>query len=564
MSPARQPAAASRVRCARRPPPESRDDSGVLLGMAILAMVILTIASTGVVLIVAADWRTTLNRDSAAEAAAAAVSAEYLIDGLITAVGPEAAQDALYRLVDPTDPAAGREATWLPVAGETTLRACRAEGCWTVTFSCAVADARLLGLQAASASAADCDNLVHGSEIPVWTATITAAAHCDPYPVDATLTAARDACQAVAPLVELVYEPVSLPLYSTVLGDGLIAADRDLDDPLDPIDSFDPVYDVVASQLGADWVAVTSVVDAAGNLANDPIAISSTQTGLFINTASGNVCETRFTNRPVAAAQNIATAAGGEGCDAAAGAGTGALELHNITGQPLSVDVLKREACEASPPGVVPAVVPGVVEWAVASLPPTPPPPGNRMGVQVVYGNIGASDTNDSNHNDLDSILTAPNAPRTIIATGSVYIHQDIDLPPAGGVVLIISGCHVFVVPPLDGTATRYLTNVAIIAGGGLWSSDLNPPVNYVSAYRSGALDLPRLEIKGSVVTGWAGQVTLTGHDAGAEIGIAGFVPCLFDTFGLATCEDRTVPAGWAAAETQFWPGREYGSWRQR
>ena len=554
MSPARQPAAASRVHCVRRPSPESRDDSGVLLGMAILAMVILTIASTGVVLIVAADWRTTLNRDSAAEAAAAAVSAEYLIDGLITAVGPEAAREALYPL-DPLNPPTGRKAEWRPVAGETTPRACLAEGCWTVTFSCAVTDARLLGLQTASASATDCDNLVHGSQIPVWTATITAAAHCDPYPVDATLTAARDACQAVAPLVELVYEPILLPLYSTVLGDGLIAADRN---------RLDPVYDVVASQLGADWVAVTSVLDAAGNPANDPIAISSTQTGLFINTADGNVCETRFTNRQVtAAAQNVATAAGGAGCDvtagAAVGAGTGALDLHNITGEPLSVDVLKGEACEASPP----AVVPDVVEWAVTSLPSTPPA-GNRMGVQVVHRDIGASDTTVIGHDRLHTILAAPDAPRTIIATGSVYIHQDIagDLT-TGGVVLIISGCHVFVVPPA-GINTRRLTNVAIIAAGGLWSSDLNPPVNYVTAYNNGTLNLPRLRITGSVVTGWAGQVTLTGHVAGAEIGIAGFVPCFFDTAGNATCEDRTVPAGWAAAETQFWPGREYGSWRQR
>ena len=555
MSPARQPAAAARVCCARRPPPESRDDSGVLLGMAILAMVILTIASTGVVLIVAADWRTTLNRDSGAEAAAAAVSAEYLIDGLITAVGPKTARDTLYPL-DPLNPPTGRKAEWRPIAGETTPRACLAEGCWTVTFSCAVADARLLGLQAASTSATDCDNLVHGSEIPVWTVTITAAAHCDPYPIDATLTAARDACQAVAPLVELVYEPVSLPLYSTVLGDGLIAADRD---------RLDPVYDAVASQLGADWVAVTSVLDAAGHPANDPIAISSTQTGLFINTADGNVCETRFASRQAtAAAQNIATAAGGAGCDAAAGAaigaGTGALELHNITGEPLSVELLKGEACEASPP----AVIPDVVEWAVASLPATLPP-GNRMGVQVVHGDIGASDPAVSGYDELHTILAAPDAPRAIIATGSVYIHQNIagDLT-TGGVVLIISGCHVFVVPPLAGTDTRTLANVAIIAAGGLWASDLTPPVNYVTAYNSGTLDLPSLHIAGSVVTGWAGQVTLTGHVAGAEIGIAGFVPCFFDTAGNASCEDRTVPAGWAGAVTQFWPGREYGSWRQR
>ena len=548
MSPARQSAAASRVHCTRRPPPESRDDSGVLLGMAILAMVILTIASTGVVLIVAADWRTTLNRDSAAEAAAAAVSAEYLIDGLITAVGPKAAQDALYRLVDPSDPASVRQATWLPVAGETTPRACRAEGCWTVTFSCAVADARLLGLQTASTPPPDCDNLAHGSEIPVWTATITAAAHCDPYPVDATLTAARDACQAVAPLVELVYDPISLPLYSTILGDGLIAADRDL---------TDAVYNAAATQLGDDWRAVTSVFDAAGIKANDPIAISSTQTGLFINTATGNVCETRFTNRQVtAAAQNIATAAGGAGCDVTAGAavdaGTGALELHNIIGEPLSVDVLKGGACEASQPGVV--------GWAVESLPSTLPA-GNRMGVQVVYGDIGSDDEPQLlGHDDLHTILAAPDAPRAIIATGSVYIHQDIagDLT-TGGVVLIISGCHVFVVPPA-GTDTRTLTNVAVIAAGGLWASELNPPPNYVT----NPPNLPRLKIEGSVVTGWAGQVTLTGHAAGAEIGIAGFVPCFFDTAGIACEEDRTVPPGWAAAVTQFWPGREYGSWRQR
>ena len=518
--------------------------------MAILAMVILTIASTGVVLIVAADWRTTLNRDSAAEAAAAAVSAEYLIDGLITAVGPEDARDMLHPLVDMSDPTSGRQVTWHPVAGETTPRACLAEGCWTVTFSCEVADARLLGLQQVDpdplAPPPPCEDPDHGSQIPVWTVTITAAAHCDPYPVDATPTAARDACQAVAPLVELVYEPVSLPLYSTVLGDGRIAADRD---------PSDPVYNAVATQLGGDWVAVTSVIDADGNPVNDPIAISSTQTGLFINTATGNVCKTRFDDReetPAAAAENIATADGGEGCDAAAGAGTGALELHNITGEPLTVDMLQFQACEASP---------GVVEWAVGNL-PSIPPSGNRMGVQVVHGDIGASDTTVIGHNDLHTLLDldAPDAPRTIVATGSVYIHQDI---PAHDdeVVLIISGCHVFVVPP-PGTDTRKLENVAIIAAGGLWSSALNPPVNYVT----NPPDLPRLEIEGSVVTGWAGQVTLTGFRIGAEIGIAGFVPCSFPSAGVLdpVCVDRTLPDGWAAAETRFWPGREYGSWRQR
>ena len=75
---------------------------------------------------------------------------------------------------------------------------------------------------------------------------------------------------------------------------------------------------------------------------------------------------------------------------------------------------------------------------------------------------------------------------------------------------------------------------------------------------------LPTLKIAGSVVTGWAGQVTLSGFAVGTEIAIAGFVPCVFSIGGVSNCVDRELPAGWAAASTQFWPGREYGSWRQR
>ena len=215
--------------------------------------------------------------------------------------------------------------------------------------------------------------------------------------------------------------------------------------------------------------------------------------------------------------------------------------------------------------GILPGVVPGVVDWAVPKSLPSPLPAGNRMGVHFVDGDIGSdTDPPSPGHDDLHRILAALDAPRTIIATGSVYIHENIPGDPTTDVVLIISGCHVFVVPPIDGNDTLKLENVAIIAAGGLWSSQLDPPVNYVGAYRSRTLNLPSLKIKGSVVTGWAGQVTLTGHVAGVEIGVAGFVPCFFDNAGLATCEDRTVPAGWAAAVTQFWPGREYGSWRQR
>ena len=571
---------------AKRPAPvQPRDDSGVLLGMAILAMVILTIASVGAVLVIAVDWRATLNRDSAAKAATAAVSAEYLVDGLITAVGPEEARQQLTQPLSPPDPLNpnAREAVWRPVTGEA---ACIAQGCWTATFECKVESAALLGLQTVVAGA-DCDNLTHGSEMPIWTVTITAAARCDPDPVDATLAAARDACRAVAPPVELIYEPVSLPLYSTVLGDGHIAPHR-IDDPSDP--DFSPVYAAVKSELGDGWESLTLVEGASGEFLNDPVAISSSQTGMFVNTKElGDICNTGFAGRVSEhdpdAAQNLATAGGGAGCVVTPWGGTGAIELPNGVGELLSASDLQQRACTATP-YVVEWATTGLVDWG--TVPPVLPRPGNRLGVMVRTVDVGTAGT-DELHTFLDGthpLLAAanPNNPvRAVIATGNVYIHDNIDasLPrrdldgdgTPDDVVVIISGCHVFIVNDgLHNYDTRRLEHVVIVAAGGLWASHLDPRhPDYVADYQGGKLnggsdpagiDLPTLRIDGSVVTGWAGQVTLTGYAAGDEIAIAGFAPCFFNAG--SGCADRELPPGWAAASTQFWPGREHGSWRQR
>ena len=530
MRTARRPAAAPCITPPAQRRPTARDDEGILLGMAILAMVILTIASAGAVLVVAADWRSTLYRDATAEAAAAAVSAEYLIDGLITAVGPRQAQATLQP--SPT-------LVWRPVSGAWSPRSCVAEGCWTVEFNCAVHDARLLGLQLRSAASADCTTLGHGSEIQVWTVTVTAAAHCFPLPNGSSLADVRDVCQATAPPAELVYEPVALPFYSSIVGDGRIAARRT---------SSDPVYSAALAELGDDWEDLITVEDSFGNPVNDPVALSSTQTGLFFNEATGDVCQTDYSDREDehASSQNVATAAGGEGCTVG-GSGTGALELRNINGVPLTAARLQAGACGGSP---------DVVSWAAAGLPSTLPP-GNRLKAHRVSGDVG-----DEAIDDLDPILGSSDV---LIATGSVYIHQNINGDLSTGVKAIISGCHIFIVVPPSGTDTRTLSNVAIIAAGGVWASELavdDASRNYID----NPPDLPRLNIEGSVVTGWAGQVSLTGHRLGDEIGIAGFVPCFYDVHDPAApdCEDRALPNGWGSAVTKFWPGREYSSWRQR
>ncbi len=189
--------------------------------------------------------------------------------------------------------------------------------------------------------------------------------------------------------------------------------------------------------------------------------------------------------------------------------------------------------------------------------------------------------------------------PGMVAATGNVTITDNINAP-ADNPLLIVSGCHIVIDGPCafgainpgdlesapqacDGSVldqTVYdlnskrrspvtLTNVLLIAAGGLWASDLQPspdacpipddPLTTIIDESTPGYQPPALTILGSVITGHAGATSrLRDCDTlpGTEKIVAGY---------SRTSELPADPSAWVEADIAWWPSREQGSvWRKQ
>ena len=72
-----------------------RNDSGMILGIAIVGLFLFAMAGTAIALVIAAHTRALLNRDADAEAANALASAENVIDALVANDSPDGACEEL-------------------------------------------------------------------------------------------------------------------------------------------------------------------------------------------------------------------------------------------------------------------------------------------------------------------------------------------------------------------------------------------------------------------------------------------------------------------------------------
>ena len=177
--------------------------------------------------------------------------------------------------------------------------------------------------------------------------------------------------------------------------------------------------------------------------------------------------------------------------------------------------------------------------------------------------------------------------PGMIVATGEVTITDSINgddsNTPELETLLIVSGCHIVIDGPCvfealiagdpesapqncDGRVlnlTDYdpnlkrrvpvsLTNVLIVAAGGLWAPELQPVVGTECSYAA-----PELIIQGSVITGHAGATSRLwdcDSDSVPEMIAAGY----------DRSSDLPDPEAWATADIAWWPERQHGVWRRQ
>ena len=207
----------------------------------------------------------------------------------------------------------------------------------------------------------------------------------------------------------------------------------------------------------------------------------------------------------------------------------------------------------------------------------------NAADVSLDVSYIKATTLDDYPRRHDRPVVVSPSDGSSIRITGNIPAPPDKPL-------LIVSGCHIIIDGPCifgavnpadpdsapqacdgsaldqavyDETLKRHapvtLTNVIIVAAGGLWAADLEPVGGLECDYEA-----PTLTIRGSVITGHAG-VTSRLHNCdgddeatdklGREQPVAGY-----DRTGRLP-DDTTA---WASADLPWWPGREDGTWRRR
>ena len=499
----------------------------MLLGIAIVSLFLFAMAGTAVAAIMAAHMRALVARDADSEAANTLASAENIVDALAMGGGrtPEGACIEVH--TDPNNLIAPSSCptdvtdwtSWMTLPGREGCVENVLEGCWTVRFSKSVQTVHVPGRTATPV------------ELPVWTATVVAAARCDRMPP--SVDDAADVCIVVTDETAITYETNPPPVYPTLLYSGrLVPATEDTataDCPNSP-DST-PVWCSIPerSRPPAD-VQVTAAAEVF-------------QAGLFVNDRPGFQCpDDRCKIAPTEL--NLASARTLEGLP------------------PLT---LEEGACTSSP---------AVVDWTRPSFIADRP-------TAVLPDDIPAD------------------TPGLVVASGSVTITETF-AAPIGEPLLIVSGCHIVIDGPCafealiagypesaphdcDGNGldlTIYdpnlkrrlpvsLTNVIIVAAGGMWAADLTEPAsnpcpipddpNTNVDESTPGYQAPVLTITGSVITGHAGATSrLRDCDLpivnGAEKIIAGY----------ERISELPNPDQWATADIAWWPGREHGVWRRQ
>ena len=552
--------------------------------MAVLAMALLAAASVTVVVTVTADARASASRDAANDAAAAAASAEHLISELVRTIGPLKTAALLGATTKYLPTATSDMSThWRTPPG---AASCADDACWAAVFECAVTAPTLIGLDAEAATAGTRCGDATGVQVPIWTITVVGAARCDSHQqqdgVAAILETAHRECRKVSRPAQLTYEPVSLPLYTAILSDTQITPDQG-----------DVLYDVLKTQLGDQWDRSVSLV---GGTQAANVSLQVEQTGIFLNTnAAASLCEGPYTSR-AASTDQIGTQTGVLDCTglgplvATANTRIGAVELLNHNGVALTATMIKGDACSGQQDPTH-ADYPDVVAWAIPGDADNPWPASRRDNrLNLFY----VAEPDPSRHQAVPDVEAVDiravvgvgvgvgvgvwDAPVTVVTPHSVLIPSD-GIPLGDDkdrVVTVISGCHIFIQPPEKGEASTTagdhpvaLEGVLLVAAGGVWSAYLDPPLitGGVCNVRSGHGEtLAGLSISGAVITGWAGQTSMTNVcpvlSVQVEVPIVGF-ECPSTTSGPSTCA-RELPKRWASHETAYWPGRANGYWRQR
>ena len=513
-----------------------RNDRGMLMPLVLLLMVLVVFAGAAVTAVAVASWRSTLRVDADTEAANVLASAENIVTALATGDGrdPESACLLVHGLSpgDPCPTGAADWTDWMPLlpgvpgqpGGDGCVRSVL-EGCWQARFARTTETVQVTGRTAPLT-------------LPVWTIIIRAAARCDALPVD--LAHAKEVCVTVTDETVLTAETAGLPTYPTLLYSGLLWPAAEAPDITDC--AADPTTATV-------WCAIPERSRPPADTQAQVSATAVVDEGIFINddpTFSCDPTDDYCTIVPGADPDQIRTQA-------------------RTVAQSLPTKALADGACIANP-----ATEPAVIEWTTWGPPPRPP------GVPVRRTPTA-----------LPADIPPAGDPQMVVSTGNVTITDNIAAPD-NAPLLIVSGCHIIIDGPCtfgaldpadpdsapqacDGSALDpaiydlnlgqrvpvTLTNVLIVAAGGVWAADLQP---VGCAYDSTA---PALTIVGSVITGHAGATSLLTDLQDCDPAMPPGTKVIVGGYERLSSLPADTEA-WATASVAWWPGRQQGIWRRR
>ena len=355
----------------------------------------------------------------------------------------------------------------------------------------------------------------------------------------------------------LTAETVTLPTYPTLLYSGQLWP------PAEDPDTTDCAVDPTTAPV---WCAIPELSRPPAGTQAEVSATAVAESGLFINDLPTFNCDP---------ADYYCTIAPPGAAD------TEQIRTQARTVQSLPTDDLADAACTADP-----ATEPAVITWTTWGPPPRPP---------------GVTDHTTA---ALPADMPPDGDPQMVVATGNIRITGNIngDDPdtPELEALLIVSGCHIIIDGPCvvddvtnavvvpstcDPTAVTNpdhdpatirrdniaLTNVVLVAAGGVWAADLTtlggadpcetPGDTTHLTTASPGPGLPTLSVTGSVITGHAGATSrLSDIDC-----LGGGPPERKVVAGYErTSSLPTDTEAWATASVSWWPGREDGTWRRR
>ena len=514
-----------------------RNDSGMILGLAIVGLFLFAMAGTAIALVIAAHTRALLNRDADAEAANALASAENVIDALVANDSPEGACEELHfnYPADPLNPPTGCPlgptdwTGWMSLPGRNGCESNILEGCWRAKFTTGIQEVQVPGR----------DTTV---SLPVWTITVEAAARCDGLP-DQNNPAAQ-VCETATDEAVLTYETNPLPVYPTLLYSGRFWPDSENATTADC---------AIRPEMTPVWCDIPPLASA--SLPADAQVSISTQVaaeGFFVNDLPGFTCTTAYCE--IAPLPNVAPES-----------------ARTLRGLPLAN--LADGACSSDP---------AVVKWAQPSLiaaiqTATLPAdmPTDMPGMIVATGEVTITDSingDDSNTPELETLLIVSGC--HIVIGECVMDHFAYD-PLLGtfvpteteadsGLYAELGQCdepdpadYLTVGDPVPdsmrlASTNITLDNVIIVAAGGVWAPELQPVVGTECSYAA-----PELIIQGSVITGHAGATSRLWDCDGDS------VPEMIAA-GYDRSSELPGPEAWATADIAWWPERQHGVWRRQ